>query len=124
MFEAVTTVFDPCFNLKVNSSAVFRFVAERVSFEGLSRRICPLPKVELPRSARGPLVGVGVGIEVGVGDEVGPLVGVGVETGIIPKLTTVFGGRIFDTLFGVVILKPEGTVRVTVYCELLRLDME
>ena len=92
MFETVKAVVVPSLSLKVNTSRVFRFVAERVSLDGLSTNIWLLPNVELPRPDRGlevgvgvlvgvvvgVRVGVGVGVRVGVGVDVGPTTGVGV----------------------------------------------
>ena len=74
--ETVKAVVVPSLSLKVKISRVFRFVAERVSFDGLSTNIWLLPNVELPRPERGS--GVGVGVRVGVGEDVGPTTGVGV----------------------------------------------
>src|SRR3989344_2712450 len=78
--ETVKAVVVPSLSLKVKISRVFRFVAERVSFDGLSTNIWLLPNVELPRPERG--LGVGVGVRVGVGEDVGPTAGVGVGVGV------------------------------------------
>ena len=103
--ETVKAVVVPSLSLKVKISRVFRFVAERVSFDGLSTNIWLLPNVELPRPERGSGVGVGVkvgvggigvgvlvgvgegrgvgvGVRVGVGEDVGPTAGVGVGVGV------------------------------------------